>query len=109
LDETNDEKRIKINEKYRENSNIVQVYPTPFNDEVHFKFKTEWINQHVKINIYNQQGILQYHTHKLYAEKGEHTISISEQKLSSGILYYSFLMGDTKTFYYQINGRLIKK
>ncbi|MBQ4819336.1 CARDB domain-containing protein [Aquimarina sp. MMG016] len=107
--ETNNEKNVNIPNFFQEDT-YVTVSPNPFsnNDQLNFDFKTHFRNTDIKLNIYNQQGILQYHTQNFYPRPGDQKITISPSQFrNSGIYHYSFLIGWNNN-YYPFTGTIIK-
>ncbi len=108
LNETDNEKSFRFPYIGTTPTPIFTVSPNPFDHEINFNFSINYPNRAVKINIYNQQGVLMYHTYKFYRQPGEHSINIVTHNFpSNNIYYYSFMLGVNDT-YYPFNGTIIK-
>ncbi len=90
--------------------NFVKTSPNPFGSNgINFDFATTSVNTTIKLNIYNQQGILQYHTSEFYPTKGDKTIHVSSDDIvHQGTYHYSFLFGRNDR-YYSFTGTIMKQ
>ncbi len=115
IDETNNEKIFRIPRNLGSSNNeqtYVTVAPNPYSSYIEFHYPVNYVNTDIKLSIYDQRGVLQYHTSKFHEETGNFKFKIYANEINNGIngiYYYSFLLGRFNTSYFPFTGTIIKQ
>lgn len=79
-----------INNNLPKTLSIQEAYPNPFNPEVKIPFETS-IGQFVNISVFDINGKLVKNLSNKYWYPGKHSIKFSDNRLTSGIYFVTFL------------------
>ena len=79
-----------INNNVPKTFSIQEAYPNPFNPEVKIPFETS-IRQFVNISVFDINGKLVKNLSNKYWYPGKHSIKFSDNRLTSGIYFVTFL------------------
>ncbi|MCK8519972.1 hypothetical protein M0D21_00215 [Aquimarina sp. D1M17] len=115
IDETNNEKIFRIPRNLGSSNNeqtYVTIAPNPYSSYIEFHYPVNYVNTDIKLSIYDQRGVLQYHTSKFHEETGNFKFKIYANEINNGIngvYYYSFLLGRFNTSYFPFTGTIIKQ